>query len=106
MGAAIAPISPASGVALNEAPITFSWTSIEGAVSYRVSASVNSFRTFDIGTTALTELDWDVPLPEAGDTYFVRWKVYAMGILGEEPSTTISWFEVPATFTIEGPTLP
>ncbi len=108
VGAAIAPISPAPGSIVTSQSITLSWTPITGAETYRVTASINSFRpsVFDLGTTTEPELLWELTMPTPGETYFVRWKVYATRNVGRINEEVFSWFEVPATFTITNESSP
>ncbi len=102
LGSAISPLHPVPGLNLTSVPVTLSWTPIAGADFYRVTASINSFRPneFDLGTTVETELGWELNMPPSGETYLVRWRVFAMRTDQGPNPVTFSWFEVPATFTV------
>jgi len=66
-------IAPASGATVSS-PVTFSWSAVAGATSYKVFASVGGASTQEIGSTSNTS----ITLPVAGGS--VTWFVQALGI--------------------------
>jgi uncharacterized repeat protein (TIGR01451 family) len=66
-------IAPANGSTVSS-PVTFSWTAVPGASSYKVFASVGGASTQEIGNTSATSLT----VPVGGGT--VTWSVQALGI--------------------------
>jgi uncharacterized repeat protein (TIGR01451 family) len=66
-------ISPANGATVTS-PVTFSWTAVPGATSYKVFASVGGASTQEIGNTTGTS----ITLPIGGGS--VTWSVQALGI--------------------------
>jgi len=66
-------IAPANGATLTS-PVTFSWTAVSGASSYKVFASIGGASTQEIGSTSATS----ITLPVAGGS--VTWFVQALGI--------------------------
>ena len=65
--------APANGDTITS-PVTFSWTSVAGATSYKVFASIGGASTQEIGSTGNTT----ITLPVAGGN--VSWFVQALGI--------------------------
>jgi len=65
--------APANG-AIITSPVTFSWTAVAGATSYKVFASIGGASTQEIGSTSNTS----ITLPVAGGN--VSWFVQALGI--------------------------
>jgi uncharacterized repeat protein (TIGR01451 family) len=65
--------APANG-AIVTSPVTFSWTAVAGATSYKVFASIGGASTQEIGSTSTTS----ITLPVAGGN--VSWFVQALGI--------------------------
>ncbi|HEV7485033.1 MAG TPA: hypothetical protein VGQ65_05085 [Thermoanaerobaculia bacterium] len=65
--------APANG-AIITSPVTFSWTAVAGATSYKVFASIGGASTQEIGSTSTTS----ITLPIAGGN--VSWFVQALGI--------------------------
>ncbi len=108
VGSAIEPLYPVPGYNLTSMLVTLSWTPIAGADFYRVTASINSFRPteMELGTTVETELGWDLTMPPPGETYLVRWQVFAMRTDQAPFPVSFSWFEVPASFTVTNETSP
>ena len=66
-------VSPANGATVTS-PVTFSWTAVPGATSYKVFASVGGASTQEIGNTTGTS----ITLPIGGGS--VTWSVQALGI--------------------------
>ena len=66
-------IAPANG-AIAGSPVTFSWTAVTGATSYKLFASIGGASTLEIGTTSSTTLT----LPVASGA--VTWFVEALGV--------------------------
>jgi hypothetical protein len=58
------PISPANGAMNLNSPVTFSWTSVNGAIEYRLRASINGAAAVLLGTTTNTQLTASVPAGE------------------------------------------
>jgi len=100
MGRAIKPLSPLPGAVVSGQQIRLSWTSVAGAEYYRISGSINTTYSYDLGTTNESEFNWTAPALDPGQPHLVRWKVFAIHTV-EEMTQNISWFETPATFTIE-----
>ena len=65
--------APANGSTVSS-PVTFSWTAVAGATSYKVFASVGGASTQEIGSTSNTS----ITLPISGGT--VVWSVQALGV--------------------------
>ena len=65
--------APANGATVSS-PVTFSWTAVAGATSYKVFASVGGASTQEIGSTSNTT----ITLPVSGGT--VVWSVQALGV--------------------------
>jgi uncharacterized repeat protein (TIGR01451 family) len=65
--------APANGSTISS-PVTFSWTAVAGATSYKVFASIGGATTQDIGTTTGTSIIF----PIAGGS--VVWSVQALGV--------------------------
>ncbi|MEA2162345.1 MAG: hypothetical protein QOK37_472 [Thermoanaerobaculia bacterium] len=66
-------ITPAAGATVSS-PVTFSWTAVSGATSYKLFASIDGASTQEIGSTASTSLT----LPIASGS--VVWSVQAIGV--------------------------
>jgi uncharacterized repeat protein (TIGR01451 family) len=66
-------IAPANGATITS-PVTFSWSAVSGATSYKVFASIGGASTQEIGSTSSTS----ITLPIAGGS--VTWFVQALGI--------------------------
>jgi uncharacterized repeat protein (TIGR01451 family) len=66
-------IAPANGATITS-PVTFSWSAIAGATSYKVFASIGGASTQEIGSTSNTS----ITLPVAAGN--VSWFVQALGI--------------------------
>lgn len=66
-------IAPASSATVSS-PVTFSWSAVAGATSYKVFASIGGASTQEIGSTGSTS----ITLPVAGGS--VTWFVQALGI--------------------------
>jgi uncharacterized repeat protein (TIGR01451 family) len=66
-------VAPANGTTVSS-PVTFSWTAVQGATSYKVFASVGGASTQEIGNTTSTSIS----LPVAAGT--VVWSVQALGV--------------------------
>jgi uncharacterized repeat protein (TIGR01451 family) len=66
-------VSPANGSTVTS-PVTFSWTAVPGASSYKLFAAVDGGSTQEIGNTSGTSLT----LPISGGT--LVWSVQALGI--------------------------
>lgn len=95
----IAPTSPEPGSEVDGFWPTLTWTPIEGAESYRISAGFNSFHMMNYGITSETQWSWPAEMPIPSETTLVRWNVYASRQI-DGSMQQISWFEVPASFTI------
>jgi uncharacterized repeat protein (TIGR01451 family) len=65
--------APANGATVGS-PVTFSWTAVSGATSYKVFASVDGASTQEIGSTSSTSLTVAIP---SGS---VTWSVQAIGV--------------------------
>ena len=66
-------IAPAAGATVSS-PVTFSWTTVTGATSYKLFASIDGASTQEIGSTTSTSLT----LPIASGS--VVWSVQAIGV--------------------------
>ena len=60
--AAPQPIAPANGAINLNSPVTFSWTGVNGAIEYRLWASINGAAAVLLGTTTSTQLTASVPM--------------------------------------------
>jgi len=65
--------APSNGSTVTS-PVTFSWTAVAGATSYKVFASIGGASTQEIGATSNTS----ITLPISGGT--VVWSVQALGV--------------------------
>lgn len=54
-------IAPANGAMNLNSPVTFSWTGVNGAIEYRLWASINGAAAVLLGTTTSTQLTATVP---------------------------------------------
>ena len=75
-------LTPANGATNLASPVTFHWSAVPNATSYRVIASFGNSAPFSLGTTTTTTLSADVP---AGSG---NWLVQT--VFGEECPTTLS----------------
>src|SRR5207248_7113054 len=66
-------VAPVNGTTVSS-PVTFSWTAVQGAASYKVFASVGGASTQEIGNTTSTSIS----LPVGAGT--VVWSVQALGV--------------------------
>jgi uncharacterized repeat protein (TIGR01451 family) len=64
---------PANGATVGS-PVTFSWTAVSGATSYKVFASIGGASTQEIGSTSSTSLTLAIP------SGAVTWSVQAIGV--------------------------
>ncbi|MEA2238687.1 MAG: hypothetical protein QOC81_3411 [Thermoanaerobaculia bacterium] len=65
--------APVNGATIGS-PVTFTWTAVPGATSYKVFASIGGASTQEIGSTASTSLT--VPIASGS----VTWSVQALGV--------------------------
>jgi hypothetical protein len=99
---AISPVSPYEGEIVTGAMPTLSWTPYPGADSYRVILGVDSYRMSTQGTTSETHFDLSGILSQKEEARIVRWKVFVLRELEPGYVATVSQFELPATFKLEG----
>jgi uncharacterized repeat protein (TIGR01451 family) len=64
-----APIAPANGATITS-PVTFSWSAVAGAASYKVFASIGGASTQEIGSTSATSIT--LPVPGGSVSWFVQ----------------------------------
>lgn len=104
VGKALRPVFPARGEVVSHPLNLLSWSSFPGADRYEVELVADGFPLYQTATTD-TFLTPDPDLFPEAVTVDCIWTVKAR-IQYEPPDyTTVSWFEVPASFTVEGSTL-
>ena len=74
-------IAPANGSTVGS-PVTFSWSAVPGATSYKVFASLGGALTQEIGSTSSTSLPLTITSPT------VVWSVQALGVPNCGPLTS------------------
>jgi hypothetical protein len=97
---AVFPVYPVAASTVTSDSVNLNWTSIPGATSYRIIASIDSFRMSTIAVTSETRMAWPFDMPAPGESYLVRWKVFARKEIEPGYIQTFSQFEVPASFTL------